>query len=94
MHLPAGPPIGTELGDYETTTFAFEPGSVLLLYTDGLVEQRGVDIDDSVHALTEMDLSADGPLEDLLDTLLTQLTNSTNEDDIALLAARLRPLSG
>ncbi|MBP2056234.1 PAS domain S-box-containing protein [Streptomyces griseochromogenes] len=91
MSLPAGPPIGTELGDYEMTTFAFEPGSVLLLYTDGLVEQRGVDIDDSVRALTTLGLSADGSLEDLLDTLLTQLTNGMCEDDIALLAARLSP---
>ncbi|MET9451835.1 SpoIIE family protein phosphatase [Streptomyces cinerochromogenes] len=30
MPPPAGPPIGTELGAYETTTCAFEPGSVLL----------------------------------------------------------------
>ncbi|MFG3015854.1 SpoIIE family protein phosphatase [Streptomyces cinerochromogenes] len=90
MHLPAGPPIGTELGDYEMTTFAFEPGSVLLLYTDGLVEQRGVDIDDSLRALTEMGLSADESLENLLDTLLTQLTSGICDDDIALLAARLR----
>ncbi|AKJ11723.1 hypothetical protein ABB07_17265 [Streptomyces incarnatus] len=90
MHLPAGPPIGTELGAYEMTTFAFEPGSVLLLYTDGLVEQRGVDIDDSVRALTELGLSADDPLEHLLDTLLTELTSGICDDDIALLAARLR----
>ncbi|MEW2510567.1 SpoIIE family protein phosphatase [Streptomyces sp. NPDC046870] len=91
MHLPAGPPIGTELGDYEMTTFAFEPGSVLLLYTDGLVEQRGADIDDSVRRLTTMALSPDDSLDHLLDTLLTRLTNGTCEDDIALLAARLRP---
>ncbi|WP_189397106.1 SpoIIE family protein phosphatase [Streptomyces sp. FBKL.4005] len=91
MHLPAGPPIGTELGDYEMTTFAFEPGAVLLLYTDGLVEQRNVDIDDSVRALTTMGLSADDSLEHLLDTVLTQLTDGMCEDDIALLAARLRP---
>ncbi|GAB7106769.1 SpoIIE family protein phosphatase [Streptomyces phaeofaciens JCM 4814] len=90
ISLPAGPPIGTELGDYEATTFAFEPGSVLLLYTDGLVEQRGVDIDDSVRALTELGLSADEPLEHLLDTLLAQLTGGMCDDDIALLAARLR----
>ncbi|MFI2200926.1 SpoIIE family protein phosphatase [Streptomyces sp. NPDC020192] len=88
MHLPAGPPIGTELGDYEMTTFAFEPGSVLLLYTDGLVEQRGVDIDDSVRALTELGLSADDSLENLLDTVLAQLTSGICDDDIALLAAR------
>ncbi|MFJ8109947.1 SpoIIE family protein phosphatase [Streptomyces sp. NPDC096132] len=94
LSLPAGPPIGTELGAYEMTTFSFEPGDVLLLYTDGLVERRGVDIDDAVRTLTEMGLSAGGPLEDLLDTLLAQLTNGMCEDDIALLAARRRAPDG
>jgi serine/threonine protein phosphatase PrpC len=53
MTLPAGPPVGTELGDYEMTTFAFEPGTVLLLYTDGLVEQRNTNIDEAVRTLTK-----------------------------------------
>ncbi|MEU1159464.1 SpoIIE family protein phosphatase [Streptomyces sp. NPDC005921] len=88
LDLPAGPPIGTELGDYELTTFSWDPDAVLLLYTDGLVEQRGTDIDDAVRGLTELDLPADGPLEHLVDTLLTQLTSGICEDDIALLAAR------
>ncbi|MEU2285362.1 SpoIIE family protein phosphatase [Streptomyces sp. NPDC013178] len=94
LTLPAGPPMGTELGDYEMTTFAFEPGAVLLLYTDGLVEQRNTDIDEAVRALTNLNLSADGSLENLLDTVLDHLTNSLCEDDIALLAARGRPTGG
>ncbi|MBC9730950.1 SpoIIE family protein phosphatase [Streptomyces sp. TRM68367] len=85
---PAGPPIGTEVGDYESTTFRIDPGTVLLLYTDGLVEQRDTGIDDAVRALTGMALPADGPPENLLDIVLTRLTNGMCEDGIALLAAR------
>ncbi len=90
LWAPAGPPIGTELGDYESITVRIEPGAVLLLYTDGLVEQRGTDIDVSLRALVDESLSADGPLEDLLDTLLDGLANGVPEDDVALLAARRR----
>ncbi|MFD4600249.1 PP2C family protein-serine/threonine phosphatase [Streptomyces sp. NPDC058464] len=91
LDLTAGPPLGTELGDYEMTTFSLEPEAVLLLYTDGLVEQRGTDIDDAIRGLTELSLPADGSLENLVDTLLAQLTSGICEDDIALLAARQRP---
>ncbi|WP_159074134.1 SpoIIE family protein phosphatase [Streptomyces dioscori] len=91
LWAPAGPPIGTELGDYESITVRMEPGTVLLLYTDGLVEQRGTDIDVSLRALAEQRLSAHGTLDDLLDTLLDGLANGVPEDDVALLAARQRP---
>ncbi|MFI5799015.1 PP2C family protein-serine/threonine phosphatase [Streptomyces sp. NPDC051677] len=56
LWAPAGPPIGTELGDYESITVRIEPGDVLLLYTDGLVEQRGTDIDVSLQALADQSL--------------------------------------
>ncbi|MEW2399530.1 SpoIIE family protein phosphatase [Streptomyces sp. NPDC046862] len=90
LWLPAGPPLGTELGDYASITVRMEPGTVLLLYTDGLVERRGMDIDVSLQALTDLSLSTDDPLEDMLDTLLAGLGSSANEDDIAVLAARQR----
>lgn len=41
----AGPLLGTELGDYESTIVQIPLSTVLLLYTDGLVEERGTDID-------------------------------------------------
>ncbi|MFH9060929.1 SpoIIE family protein phosphatase [Streptomyces coeruleorubidus] len=87
---PAGPPIGTGLGGYESFTVQMDPGATLLLYTDGLVERRGTDIDVSVQALQTLSLPADGPLDDMLDTLLTRLANGAYEDDVAILAARQR----
>lgn len=91
LWLPAGPPLGAELGDYESVTVPTEPGTVLLLYTDGLVEQRGTDIDTRLRALTELQLPTESPLEAMLDALLARLAHGAHEDDVALLAARQRP---
>ncbi|CAM5426985.1 PAS domain S-box protein OS=Streptomyces alboniger OX=132473 GN=CP975_03085 PE=4 SV=1 [Streptomyces alboniger] len=88
--VPAGPPLGTDLGGYEAVTVPLPPSEVLLLYTDGLVEQRGTDIDASLRRLTDLSLDVEGPLEDVLDTVLARLVHGLTEDDVTLLAARLR----
>ncbi|GAA3310852.1 hypothetical protein GCM10020295_79040 [Streptomyces cinereospinus] len=90
LWLPPGPPIGTGLGGYESLTVRTDPGTVLLLYTDGLVERRGTDIDVAVRALEGLTLPADGPLDGMLDTFLAGLANGAYEDDVAVLAARRR----
>ncbi|MFG2296112.1 SpoIIE family protein phosphatase [Streptomyces sp. NPDC048603] len=89
LAVPTGPPLGTELGGYEALTFPIPPGAVLLLYTDGLIEQRNADIDASLRRLTELRLDVDGPLDDILDTLLRHLVPGVAEDDVALLATRV-----
>jgi PAS domain S-box-containing protein len=88
--LPGDPPLGAGVGHYRSTTLRMPPGSVLLLYTDGLVERRGEDIERSLEALAALDLDPDTPLEQLLDSTLSRLAVSPAEDDVALLAARLR----
>ncbi|WP_200948241.1 SpoIIE family protein phosphatase [Nocardioides sp. Soil774] len=69
-----------------------EPGSVLLLYTDGLVERRDRDVDDGVEALAGLlhDLAPGTPdLHDLSDRLVEGMTGQRPEDDVALLLVRL-----
>lgn len=71
------------------TTIA--PGSVLLLYTDGLVERRDEDITDGLDRL----VAAAGrhhalPVGDLLDAVLADLVPEQLGDDVALLAVRFR----
>jgi serine phosphatase RsbU (regulator of sigma subunit) len=77
------------LGGYATTSVECAPGTVLFMYTDGLVERRGEDIDVSVRRLTELALPAGGSLDDLLDEALEMFGHGA-EDDIAVLASRSR----
>ena len=86
--IPTGPPLGTGVGGYEQVTVDLVPEQVLLIYTDGLVERRGEDIDVSLARLASLPFPATGDLEDLLDDALRLVAPSVVEDDIALLAAR------
>ncbi|MCI2236944.1 SpoIIE family protein phosphatase [Paenibacillus sp. TRM 82003] len=67
-------------------------GSVLLLYTDGLIEQRGRSLAGGLErvraTLTRLHRL---PLEDLLDALLAELVGTRGEDDCALLAVAFDP---
>ena len=78
----------------ETRTFTIGDGGILVLYTDGLVENRGQDIDDGLARLRgvfgpEALLS---PLEDLAKATLDGAYSDHDRDDIAVLIARLRRL--
>ncbi|WP_307866132.1 SpoIIE family protein phosphatase [Streptomyces smyrnaeus] len=95
LELPPGLLLGVEADtDYTTVAFPFEPGSVLALYTDGLVETPGVDIGVSTAALARRLAEAgDQDLEDLATTLTAPTVQHTPPtDDIALLL--LRPTAG
>ncbi|MGY1805053.1 SpoIIE family protein phosphatase [Blastococcus sp. SYSU D00922] len=69
-----------------------EPGTTLLLYTDGLVERRDRDIDAGTEALVaELGRAAALPLDELCDRTLASLVLRDAEDDVAVLAVRLAP---
>lgn len=85
-----GPPLGTGFGGYEALARPLLRGSVILLYTDGLLERRDEDIDTSLRRLAALDLPTDAPLEAVLDTVLALLAPAPAEDDIAVLIARVR----
>ena len=75
-----------------------EPGATLLLYTDGLVERRGEDLDDGIgrlrHCLQELALRHADDLGALCDGVLAALLPDTADDDVALVAVRLHPQDG
>jgi anti-sigma regulatory factor (Ser/Thr protein kinase) len=82
-----GPPIGA-LSDvrYPTREATLEPDSRLLLYTDGLVEDRKRGIDSGLADLAAAVGKPAEHLDDLLDSLLGQVAGQARRDDIALLA--------
>nr|WP_237557795.1 PP2C family protein-serine/threonine phosphatase [Streptomyces sp. SID5470] len=86
--LPVGPPLGTGSGGYESRHCPMPAGTLLLAYTDGLVERRGEDIDTSLAALAGTPIAAGHPLPDILNTVLDRLAPAKSEDDVTLLAAR------
>lgn len=90
LPVPVGPPLGTGLGGYEAATYRLDPSQTLMLFTDGLVERRGEDIDRSLDRLAGLVFSAAAGVEDVLDTVLARLDARDAEDDVAVLAARLQ----
>ncbi|MFJ9543228.1 PP2C family protein-serine/threonine phosphatase [Streptomyces sp. NPDC101225] len=90
LPVPVGPPLGTGIGGYEPATQDLDETRTLLMFTDGLVERRGEDIDRSLDRLARIRfLPGDGP-DDVLETVLARLGALHAEDDVAVLAARPR----
>jgi PAS domain S-box-containing protein len=85
-----GLPVGCRHADgYSTYRTRLEPGDVLLLYTDGLVERRSESIDEGIARLREIAARGSGEPRELVDHILRALLPGADaEDDIALLAVR------
>ncbi|MPQ99779.1 SpoIIE family protein phosphatase [Modestobacter sp. I12A-02628] len=67
-----------------------ERDATVLLYTDGLVERPGSDLDVGVAALRRLVLElADLPLDALCDQVLDRLVGDRRDDDVALVAVRM-----
>ena len=87
------PPLGVfDSPDHIETTMELTPGSTIVLYTDGLVEERGVSIDQGLEAL-RLAASQDACHPDELCERLVEsmLAIHPANDDIAVLALRALP---
>ncbi|MCW2778500.1 MAG: histidine kinase [Frankiales bacterium] len=93
-----GPPLGTSVGTLREQRVELEAGSLLALYTDGLVERRDSDIDVGVDALARL-LAAQPVLEEdrvdpeLPGRLVEGMLPDGPDDDVAVLLAKVDPLS-
>ncbi|MBB4162319.1 ATP-binding SpoIIE family protein phosphatase [Streptomyces cinereoruber] len=93
VDISPGPPLGVGGLPFETVVVDVEPGSVLALYTDGLVEHRAGDADGGTHWLKERLSSSYAPgrpLEETGRAVLGGLGDEPPRDDVALLLARAR----
>ncbi|WNE97771.1 SpoIIE family protein phosphatase [Streptomyces luomodiensis] len=92
LELPAGPPLGLGGLPFETAEAELAEGSHLVLYTDGLVEDRRREIDTGLELLRDA-LSHPGRTpEQICTEVLDAMLPSDPSDDIALIAARTRVL--
>jgi PAS domain S-box-containing protein len=92
LEVPAGPPLGLGGLPFESTELELAEGSLLVLYTDGLVENRHRDIDEGIAAMRAVLGRPAHDLEATCDDLLSTLLADRPSDDVALLVARTRAL--
>src|SRR5580704_4482944 len=94
LDVNPAPPLGVGTGLIQSRTLTIEDGSLLVLYTDGLVEKRTQDIDVGLNRLRDIFTPAtvDQPLEDLCKATLAGVYADQQRDDIAVLIARLRSI--
>ncbi|MFI9611286.1 SpoIIE family protein phosphatase [Streptomyces sp. NPDC052023] len=93
LRLPPGLLLGIDAtATYPATEITLPPGAVLVLYTDGLVEVPGVDLDEVVDDLAgRLARAGDQPVEALADTLVRDARECAHRiDDVALLVIHPR----
>jgi len=87
-------PLATfEVSHRPEATTALPPGSTLVLFTDGLVEQRGVDIDDGFAQIcTVLAGAAETLPRQVADAVLRELSPAAGyDDDVAMVVYRQPP---
>ncbi|MGW0989718.1 SpoIIE family protein phosphatase [Streptomyces sp. NPDC002486] len=90
--LPSAPPLGVGGLPYEATEVDVPEGSLLALYTNGLIEAPDRDLDTGVDRLREALARPAPSLDALCDAVLADLLPPRPADDVALLIARTRAL--
>ncbi|MFE3644702.1 SpoIIE family protein phosphatase [Streptomyces sp. NPDC059169] len=90
--LPAAPPLGLGGLPFETAERLLPEGSRLVLFTDGLIENRERDIDEGLNMLRDALAAAPPTPEGTCGVVLDALLPARPSDDIALLVARTKAL--
>ncbi|GAA2983305.1 SpoIIE family protein phosphatase [Streptomyces drozdowiczii] len=86
--LPLG--LSAEFGrlEYPVSTVELDPGQTMVLFTDGLVELPGADLDEGTQRLTALVTNGPQDLEQLADRLCASVDERGGEDDVAMLLLR------
>ncbi|MEH0840848.1 SpoIIE family protein phosphatase [Micromonospora sp. CPCC 205711] len=89
-----GPPIGALSGTtYRTVEGEIAPGSRLLLYTDGLIEDRHSGIDAALAQLRADAGTGGEHVADLIDAVVERVAERNRHDDVAVLALEAAELN-
>ncbi|MGW1770199.1 SpoIIE family protein phosphatase [Streptomyces sp. NPDC002104] len=92
LDVPAGPPLGLGGLPFETIEVDLPEGSLLALYTDGLLQAREHDIDEALDGMLAALVRPASTLDTVCDRVLTAMLTHRPDDDVALLVARTRAL--
>ncbi|MCD0482345.1 SpoIIE family protein phosphatase [Streptacidiphilus sp. ASG 303] len=92
VDVPSGVPLGVGGAVFESVDLTLPEGAVLVLYTDGLVERRGEDIDQGIGLLCRTVAERRGTLEETCDAVVETLVRTGTEDDVAVIMARATPV--
>ncbi|MEU1365480.1 SpoIIE family protein phosphatase [Streptomyces sp. NPDC005803] len=86
--LPLG--LSAEFGrlEYPVSTVELDPGQTMVLFTDGLVELPGADLDEGTQLLVAMIRKGPQDLQKLADRLCAAVDERGGEDDVAVLLLR------
>jgi PAS domain S-box-containing protein len=87
LDTPSGLPLGVGGASFSAEEWELAQGALLALYTDGLVERRGENIEVGLRALCGLLEGNRRPLEEICDKVLGAL-HQEPDDDVALLLAR------
>ena len=95
IHGYGGPPLGIEPVEHVAEDFSqLDPGSALVLFTDGLIEDRHRSLDDGLTQLAATLAEAGDSADALCDRLVNEmLSGRDQEDDIAVLVLLRLPSS-
>ena len=83
------PPLGVGLYNLRQDEITLAPGATVVLYTDGLVERRGEDLDAGIESLRSLSSQLTGSLADAPEALVAGRLPEGPDDDVAVLVARV-----
>ncbi|MDX3311820.1 ATP-binding SpoIIE family protein phosphatase [Streptomyces sp. NPDC054884] len=92
LELPPGPPLGLGGLPFEATEVELPEGTLIALFTDGLIEARDHDVDAGLTRLRHALARPETSLEAICDTVLEAMLPDRPDDDVALLLARTHAL--
>jgi anti-sigma regulatory factor (Ser/Thr protein kinase) len=90
--LPTGPPLGASGMPYEAARMELAEGTQIVLYTDGLIEERTRDFDVGMGLLRAALSQGGREPEENCRAVLDALLPEHQQDDVALLIAKTRVL--
>ncbi|MGW3950247.1 SpoIIE family protein phosphatase [Streptomyces sp. NPDC004752] len=92
LDIPAGPPLGTGGQPFEVAELQLAEGTLLALYTNGLINASGPNAAIGLAGLARALADPGRPLEELCDATVGSLLPEPHSEDATLLLARTRAL--